>query len=65
MEKVEKRSILVFDRSQMNGGRVLDDVLHKEGYSAMHFEDITNALEIAMREKPSVIIIDLDEFGDI
>ncbi|NIR49478.1 response regulator transcription factor [candidate division KSB1 bacterium] len=65
MDKVEKRNIIVFDRSQMNGGRVLDEVLGKEGFATSHFEDVTNALEIAMREKPSVILIDLDEFGEM
>ena len=64
MDKVERSSVILFDRSQMNGGRVLDAVLEKEGYVSHHYEEIRNALEIAMREKPSVIVIDLDEFGE-
>lgn len=65
MEKVENGSVILFDKSQMNGGRVLDAVLEKEGFASSHFEDIGNALEITMREKPSVVVIDLDEFGDL
>ncbi len=64
MDKVENGNVVLFDRSQMNGGRVLDAVLEKEGYTSHHYEDINSALEIANREKPSVIVIDLDEFGD-
>ncbi|MCG8603392.1 response regulator transcription factor [bacterium] len=64
MDKVDKGNVVLFDRSQLNGGRVLDTVLEKEGYASHHYEDINNALEIANREKPSVIVIDLDEYGD-
>ncbi|MFQ5769567.1 MAG: winged helix-turn-helix domain-containing protein [bacterium] len=65
MDKVVKGSVILFDKTQMNGGRVLDAVLEKDGYMANHFEEIGNALEITMREKPSVVVIDLDEFGDV
>ncbi|MFQ5636513.1 MAG: winged helix-turn-helix domain-containing protein [bacterium] len=65
MEKVDKRNVILFDRSLMNGGKVLDEVLEKEGYTASHYEDINRAMEITMREKPSVIVIDLDEFGEL
>ena len=65
MEQVDKRSVILFDKSQLNGGRVLDEVLQNEGYAATHYEDISNALEITMKEKPSVIVIDLDEFGEM
>jgi len=64
MEKVDNNNVLLFDRSLLNGGRVLDEVLEKEGYSPTHFEDIRNAVEITLRERPSVVVIDLDEFGD-
>lgn len=64
MEKVEKSHVVLFDKSLLNGGRALDEILEKDGYSTNHFENIRNALEITMREKPSVVIIDLDEFGE-
>ena len=64
MEKVEKSHVVLFDKSLLNGGRALDEILERDGYSTNHFENIRNALEITMREKPSVVIIDLDEFGE-
>jgi DNA-binding response OmpR family regulator len=64
MEKVEKGNIIFFDRSHLNGGRALDEMLVKEGFSIAHHEDIDSALEIAIREKPTVIVIDLDESGE-
>jgi len=64
MEKVDNNNVVLFDRSLLNGGRVLDEILENEGYSPTHFEDIRNATEITLREKPSVVVIDLDEFGD-
>ncbi|MCH7677889.1 response regulator [candidate division KSB1 bacterium] len=64
MEKVEKTNIAFFDKSLLNGGRVLDEILEREGYTANHFESLQNVLEVTMRTKPSVVIIDLDEFGD-
>ncbi|MFQ5824414.1 MAG: winged helix-turn-helix domain-containing protein [bacterium] len=64
MEKVEKGNVLIFDNFHDNGSRILDEVLERERFSTTHFDEISDALEITMREKPSVIIIDLDEFGD-
>ena len=64
MEKVERRSILLFDRSLLNGGRILDDILEAQGYFPSHFDDMQNAVEITLRENPSIVVIDLDEFGD-
>jgi DNA-binding response OmpR family regulator len=64
MEKVEKGSVVFFDRSLWNGGKTLDEVLIKDGFATNHFEEIDSALEIAMREKPTVVVIDLDEFGE-
>lgn len=64
MEKVENANIVFFDKSLLNGGRVVDEILEREGYVPNHFETLRNALEVTMRTKPSVIIIDLDEFGD-
>ncbi|MFQ6114592.1 MAG: response regulator transcription factor [bacterium] len=64
MEKVEKGNILIFDNYRKNGSRALGEALEREGFSTTHFEEIGEALEITMREKPSVIIIDVDEFGD-
>lgn len=64
MEKVDNNNVVLFDRSLLNGGRVLDEILEHEGYNPTHFEDIRNATEITLREKPSVVVIDLDEFGD-
>jgi DNA-binding response OmpR family regulator len=64
MDKVEKGNILIFDNYRKNGSRSLGEVLEREGFSTNHFEEIGEVLEITMREKPSVVIIDLDEFGD-
>jgi DNA-binding response OmpR family regulator len=64
MEKVEKTNIVFFDKSLLNGGRVVDEILEREGYVPNHFETLQNALEVTMRTKPSVVVIDLDEFGD-
>ncbi len=64
MEKVEKANIVFFDKTLLNGGRVVDEILEREGYVPNHFETLQNALEVTMRTKPSVVVIDLDEFGD-
>jgi DNA-binding response OmpR family regulator len=64
MEKVDKNNIVLFDRSLMNGGKVLDEILDREGFHAVHYEHIGSALEITMREKPAVVVIDMDEFGE-
>lgn len=64
MEKVDRNNVIIFDRASMNGAKALDDVLEKEGFIPMHYDNIRNALEITMREKPTVVVIDMDEFGD-
>ncbi len=64
MEKVENSNITFFDKSLLNGGRVVDEILEREGYTPNHVESLRNALEVTMRTKPSVVVIDLDEFGD-
>lgn len=64
MEKKERGNVIFFDRSLLNGGRVLDDMLGNEGFYASHYETFDSALEIAMREKPTVVVIDLDETGE-
>lgn len=64
MEKVEKNNVILFDRSLLNGGRVLDEVLEKDGFAPTHYDSLRNALEITMTEKPSVVVIDMDEFGE-
>jgi len=64
MEKVENANITFFDKSLLNGGRVVDEILEREGYTPNHVESLRNAVEVTMRTKPSVVVIDLDEFGD-
>jgi len=64
MEKVENSNITFFDKSLLNGGRVVDEILEREGYTPNHVESLRNALEVTMRTKPSVVVIDLDEFGE-
>jgi len=64
MEKVENANITFFDKSLLNGGRVVDEILEREGYTPNHVESLRNALEVTMRTKPSVVVIDLDEFGE-
>lgn len=64
MEKVEKNNVVLFDRSLLNGGKALDEMLERDGFTPTHYDSLRNALEIAMTEKPSVVIIDMDEFGE-
>jgi DNA-binding response OmpR family regulator len=64
MEKVDKMNVVLFDRSLTNGGKVLDEILDREGFNPIHHEHVGNALEVTMREKPSVVVIDMDEFGE-
>ena len=67
MEKVEATStknVVLFDRSLLNGGRALDEILEREGFMPNHYDNLRNALEITMTEKPSVVVIDMDEFGE-
>jgi len=64
MEKVDKTKVVFFDRSLLNGGKAVDEILNREGFNPFHFEHLSNALEITMREKPSVVVIDMDEFGE-
>lgn len=64
MEKVHKGSILIFNNFQNIGSSALDEALEREGYSVIYMDDIRDAVEKTLREKPSVLIIDLDDFGD-
>ncbi len=64
MEKVERNNVILFDRSLLNGGRVLDEVLERDGFTPVHYDSIRSALEVTMTEKPSVVVIDMDEFGE-
>ncbi len=64
MEKVERNNVILFDRSLLNGGRTLDEALEREGFTPVHHDSIRNALEVTMTEKPSVIVVDMDEFGE-
>ena len=63
MEKVDRTNVVFFDRSLLNGGRAMDEILDREGFNAVHNESLRNALEITMTEKPSVVVIDMDEYG--
>jgi len=42
----------------------LEHLLESEGYALHHQGTLDNLLEAALQDKPAVIIIDLDEFGD-
>ncbi len=64
MDKVERKNIILFDRSMLNGGQALDEVLEKDGFAPTHYDSLRNALEITMTEKPTVVVIDMDEFGE-
>lgn len=64
MEKVERNNVILFDRSLLNGGRVLDEALERDGFTPVHYDSIRSALEVTMTEKPSVVVIDMDEFGE-
>ncbi len=64
MDKVERNNIVFFDRAIMNGGRAVDEILDREGFASTHIENLRNALEVTMTEKPSVVVIDIDEFGE-
>jgi len=64
MEKVDRNNVIIFDHAATNGALVLDEILERDGFAPQHSESIRNALEITMREKPSVVVIDMDEFGE-
>ncbi len=64
MEKVDKTNVIFFDRSLLNGGRAMDEILDREGFNPIHNDSLRNALEITMTEKPSVVVIDMDEYGE-
>ncbi|RMD86047.1 MAG: DNA-binding response regulator [Calditrichaeota bacterium] len=64
MENTQKGSILIFDGAQDAGSNPLDEALEKEGFMVLHSSDIYDAVERTLRDKPSVIIIDIDQFGE-
>ncbi len=64
MDKVEKQTVAIFDRSTLNGSTGLDEILQKDGFIPTHYDDISSAFEIVMREKPAVVVVDMDEFGE-
>lgn len=64
MEKVTKGTILYYNNFQETASNALDEALEREGYSIFHFNDISHAVENTLKEKPAVVIIDLDEFGE-
>lgn len=64
MEKVTKGTILYYNNFQESASNALDEALEREGYSIFHFNDISHAVENTLKEKPAVVIIDLDEFGE-
>lgn len=65
MEKVDKKkNVVLFDNSHLNGGAAMDELLDHEGFATIRSDDINSALEVVMREKPSVVVVDLDEFGE-
>lgn len=66
MEKVHahKGNVLIFDHAGKNGANGFDESLEKEGYLPIHLEDLGDAVEVALREKPALVVVDLDEFGE-
>jgi DNA-binding response OmpR family regulator len=60
---MEKGTVLMYDGS-LNGSASLEHLLESEGYALQHFDSIDNVQETALRERPSAIIIDLDDYGD-
>jgi len=64
MEKADKNNIVIFDNASLNGDKILDELLMRDGFNPIHYDNIRNALEITMTEKPSVVVIDMDEYGE-
>ena len=64
MDKGLKGCILFYNNFQKTSSIALDEALEREGYSILHFNDFSHAVEDTLKEKPSVLIIDLDEFGE-
>jgi len=64
MDKADKNNIVIFDNASLNGDKILDELLMRDGFNAIHYDNIRNALEITMTEKPSVVVIDMDEYGE-
>lgn len=60
---MEKGTVLLFNEST-NGSASLEHLLESEGYTLQHFDSIENAQDIALRDKPAAIIIDLDDYAD-
>lgn len=60
---MEKGTVLLFNGSS-NGSAALEHLLESEGYGLRHFDSIENAQEVALRDRPSAIIIDLDDYAD-
>lgn len=64
MERVQKGNVVIFNGTHEVGTNGFDATLEKEGFSAVHSIDGTDVIETILREKPSVVIIDLDEYGE-
>lgn len=64
MDKVHKGHVLICNNMPKNGTNGIDSTLEREGYSASYLGEIANTLETTLREKPSVVIFDLDQYGD-
>lgn len=60
---MEKGTVLYFGLENNNTG-TLAHLLEREGYTLMGSEDIDIAQDMALREKPIAILIDIDIFGE-
>ena len=60
---MEKGIIQVFGNGTA-ASEQLEHLLESEGYVMQHAAHLDNMQETVMRDKPSAVVIDLDEFGD-
>lgn len=60
---MEKGTVLLFD-GKTNGSASLEHLLESEGYTLQHYDSIDGAQETTLRERPSAILIDLDDYAD-
>lgn len=60
---MEKGTVLYFGK-QSNSVGALSSILERDGYTLKRSQEIDIAQDIALREKPVAILVDLDEFGE-
>lgn len=60
---MDKGTVLYFGHANGSLG-TLTNLLEREGFALKHYEEIDMAQDIALREKPVAILLDLDSFSE-